>query len=101
MYAAEIMTKEVVTVRPNTTVAEIADLLLDHKISGVPVIDDNRHVVGIVSEEDLLGQPHSGSPHAWWLRLLSKSTVSLEEIATARHLKARDVMAKPAITVAD
>jgi len=101
MYAAEIMTKEVVTVRPNTTVGEIADLLLDHKISAVPVIDDDRHVVGIVSEGDLLGHPPSGSPHAWWLRLFSESIVSLEEIATARHLKAHDIMTKPAVTVVD
>jgi CBS-domain-containing membrane protein len=61
MYAAEIMTKEVVTARPNTTVGEIADLLLDHKINAVPVIDDDRHVVGIVREGGLLGHPPSGS----------------------------------------
>ena len=101
MYAAEIMTKEVVTVRPNTTVGEIADLLLDHKISAVSVIDDDRHIVGIVSEGDLLGHPPSGSPHAWWLRLFCESVVSLEEIATARHRKAHDVMTKPAVTVVD
>ena len=50
MNASEIMTKEVVTVRADANVGEIASLLLDHKISAVPVIDDDRHVVGIVSE---------------------------------------------------
>jgi CBS-domain-containing membrane protein len=69
--ASEIMTKEVVTVRADANVSEIASPLLDHKISAVPVIDDDRHVVGIVSEGDLLGQPPSGSPRAWWLRLSS------------------------------
>jgi CBS domain-containing protein len=39
------MTREVVTVRPNTTVGEIADLLLDQKISAVPVIAMNRSAV--------------------------------------------------------
>jgi CBS domain-containing protein len=101
MNAAEIMAKEVVTVRPDTNVSEIAGLLLDHKISAVPVIDDDRHVVGIVSEGDLLGQPPSGSPRAWWLRLFNESAVCLEEIATARHLKARDVMTKPVVVVVD
>ena len=62
MNAAEIMTKEVVTVRSDTSIAEIADLLLNHKVTAVPVIDDDRHVVGIVSEGDLLGHPPSGSP---------------------------------------
>jgi len=101
MNAAEIMTKEVVTVRPDTSVGEIADLLLDHKVSAVPVIDNDRQVVGIVSEGDLLGHPPSGSPRAWWLRLFNDDTVCLEEIATARHLKARDVMTKPVVTVVD
>jgi len=64
MNAAEIMTKEVVTVKPDTSVGEIAGLLLDHKISALPVVDDDRHIVGIVSEGDLLGQPPSGSPRA-------------------------------------
>lgn len=100
MNAAEIMTKRVITVTPDTSVGEIADLLLDHKVSAVPVIDDDRHVVGIVSEGDLLGHPPSGSPRAWWLRLF-KDTVCLEEIATARHLKARDVTTKPVVTVVD
>jgi CBS domain-containing protein len=101
MNAVEIMTKEVLTVRPDTSVSEIAGLLLDNKISAVPVIDDNRHVVGIVSEGDLLGQPPSGSPRAWWLRLFNEAAVCLEEIATARHLTARDVMTQSVVAVLD
>ena len=97
MNAAEIMTKEVVTVSPDTSVGEIAGLLLDHKISALPVVDDDRHIVGIVSEGDLLGQPPSGSPRAWWLRLFNEGAVCLEEIATARYLTARDVMTKPVV----
>src|ERR1700757_2986958 len=99
MNAMEIMTKEVVTVRPDTSIAEIADLRLNHKVTAVPVVGDDRHVVGIVSEGDLLGHPPSGSPRAWWLGLFNDDTVCLEEIATARHLKARDVMTKPVVTV--
>jgi CBS-domain-containing membrane protein len=101
MNAAEIMTKRVIAVRADTSIAEIADLLLNHKVTAVPVIDDDRHIVGIVSEGDLLGHPPSASPRAWWLRLFNDNTVCLEEIATARDLKARDVMTKPVVTVAD
>ena len=99
--AAVIMTKKVVTVTPETSVAEIANLLLEHKISAVPVIDDEQHILGIISEGDLLGRPPSGSPRGWWLRLFSENAACLEEIATARHLKARDVMASPAVTVGE
>ncbi|MGA8756100.1 MAG: CBS domain-containing protein [Stellaceae bacterium] len=99
--ASTIMTTKVVTVTPETSVAEIASLLLEHKISAVPVIDDEQRVVGIVSEGDLLGRPPCGSPRGWWLRLFDESAACLEEIATARHLKARDVMTSPAVTVGE
>ena len=99
--AAAIMTTKVVTATPETSVAEIAGLLLEHKISAVPVIDGEQGVVGIVSEGDLLGRPPAGSPRGWWLRLFRENAACLEEIATARHLKARDVMTSPVVTVGE
>jgi CBS domain-containing protein len=99
MNAADIMTREVVTVRPDTSVSAVAHLLRDKKISSVPVVDDHDHVVGIISEGDLLGRPPSRSPRGWWLRLFNDETVCLEEIATARHLKARDVMTRDVVSI--
>jgi CBS domain-containing protein len=99
--ASVIMTTEVVTATPETTVAEIAGLLLEHKISAVPVVDGEHRVIGIVSEGDLLGRPSAGSPRARWLRLFNDNAATLEEIVTARHLKARDVMTGPAVTVGE
>jgi CBS-domain-containing membrane protein len=64
MNAAAVMTRDVVTVGHNTSVSEIAGLLLERKISAVPVIDNEHRVIGIVSEGDLLGRPTSGSPRA-------------------------------------
>ncbi len=54
LTAKEIMTKDVITVRPEATVEELARLLIEHKISGVPVMDDNKKLVGIVTENDLI-----------------------------------------------
>jgi CBS-domain-containing membrane protein len=54
--ASDIMTRDVVTVRPETTVEELARLLIEHKFSGVPVVDDNNQLVGIVTENDLISQ---------------------------------------------
>lgn len=54
MTAADIMQPNVVTVREETTVQELAELLSRKKISGTPVIDDQNRVVGIVSEGDLI-----------------------------------------------
>ena len=52
----DIMQKEVITVRPDTTVRELADLLAQNKISGVPVVNEEGAVVGMVSEADLIVQ---------------------------------------------
>jgi CBS domain-containing protein len=101
MKAADIMTRNVVTVAPDTSVPEIAALLLLNRISALPVVDEAGCVLGIVSEGDLLGRPPAGSPRASWLRLFDENAVLLEEIATARHLKAREVMTKPAVTVGE
>ena len=54
MKAHEIMTREVITVPPGTPVRDIAALMLDKHISGVPVVTDDGRMVGIVSESDLL-----------------------------------------------
>lgn len=52
----DIMQSDVVTARPDTTVRELADLLAQNKISGVPVVDAENRVVGMVSEADVIVQ---------------------------------------------
>lgn len=54
MRATDVMTKEVLTVDAGTTVRQVAALLAERGISGVPVVDAENRVVGIVSEGDLL-----------------------------------------------
>ena len=54
MKVRDIMQTQVITVRPKATVRELAELLAKHKISGVPVVDENNVVLGMVSEADLI-----------------------------------------------
>jgi len=54
MLAYEIMTSPVVTAEPNLPVRDAARLLDRHEITALPVVDERRHLVGIVSEADLL-----------------------------------------------
>ena len=54
MQAQDVMTTKVVAVAPDTPVTEIAKLLLERQISAVPVISDDRKLLGIVSEGDLI-----------------------------------------------
>jgi len=54
LTATDIMTKDVITAMSGTTVEELARLLIDHKISGVPVLNDDKKIIGIVTENDLI-----------------------------------------------
>ncbi len=54
--AAEIMTKDVITVTPETTVIELARLLASNSISGAPVLDLSGNLLGVVTENDLIDQ---------------------------------------------
>ena len=56
LKAKDIMTKEVITVKPETTIEELARLLMKQQISGAPVVDDNGKIVGIVTENDLISK---------------------------------------------
>jgi CBS domain-containing protein len=54
MKVCDLMTRDVVTVTPETTLKDAAELLVRHRISGVPVVDDDGGVVGVLSEADVL-----------------------------------------------
>ena len=57
MKVHEIMTANVVSVREDSPVREVAQMLDRHRISGVPVCDQDGHMVGLVSEYDLIAKP--------------------------------------------
>lgn len=54
LTARDIMTREVVSIRPEASVEELAKLLEEHRISGVPVLDKTGGLVGVVTQSDLV-----------------------------------------------
>lgn len=102
MQAKEIMTTELVTAGPETPVREIANLMMEHKISAVPVVAPDQRLLGIVSGTDLLRREEMGTdkvPSSWWLWLFNaKDKRATDVIKTEGHL-AKDIMTTPAITV--
>ncbi len=52
----DFMTTDVITIHPDATVEELARLLIERRISGVPVVDKDKNLVGIVTENDLIRQ---------------------------------------------
>jgi CBS domain-containing protein len=62
MHARQIMTKKVISVSPEHSVLEAANLMLKNHVSGLPVVDEADNVVGIVSESDFLRRAEIGTP---------------------------------------
>ena len=73
MNAADVMTRAVVTVTPDTTIEEAARLMLGHRISGLPVVDRYGEMVGILTESDLLRRAETGTERRRprWLEFLA------------------------------
>ena len=88
MKAADIMAIQVVTVAPETEVSEVAHLLLAHRVSAAPVVDASGHVLGMVSEGDLMRRAECGRDRSWWLTLFTDKTV---EFVRTHGARARDV----------
>ena len=98
MQAKDIMTTDVVTVGPAAEAAEVARLMLQRRISAVPVVDGKRRVLGIVSEGDLIRRAEGGAElrRSRWLVLLADRTA---EFIKAYGTRAKDLMTRDVITV--
>lgn len=101
MKASEIMTREVVAVASDTPIRDVAKLMVDRRISGVPVIDHGK-LVGIVSESDLVRRVELGTEktRSRWVQFLTSDDTLLAEYVRARGQVARDVMTIDVVTVA-
>ncbi|MDH5578132.1 MAG: CBS domain-containing protein [Betaproteobacteria bacterium] len=103
MKAADIMVKDVVTVGPEAPVMDIAALMLERRISGLPVVDGGGRILGIVSEGDLIRRPEIDTDRVklGWLRLLLTDDESRARDFVKHHGRtAREVMTQPAHSVA-
>jgi CBS domain-containing protein len=101
MFALDIMTTNVITVRPGHTVAAVAKLLIDRRISAAPVVDDEDRLLGIVSEGDLVHRVlgDNEAPRSWWLTILGDPTDIPDEYSKLHGTTAADVMTRDVITV--
>jgi CBS domain-containing protein len=104
MKARDVMTADAVSVHPEATTREVAEILLHRAISALPVVDESGAVVGIVSEGDLVGRPEADreARRDWWLALLAEGEpLSAEFLAGLRRVdrRVRDVMSTPVVSV--
>jgi len=106
MRAADVMTTDVITVDPETTVQSLATLLAERGISGAPVVDASGHLVGVISEGDLLHRAEIGTARrhrerrrSWWLDDYASEVA--REYVKDHGRTVKDVMTRDVVTVTE
>ena len=101
MLAREIMTADVVTVRPETPVREAVCKMVEARISGLAVLDADGRLVGILTEGDLLRRHELGTAphHPGWLNFLRGPGLAAADYIRARSLRVNDIMTPAPVAV--
>jgi CBS domain-containing protein len=96
MRVAEIMTTEVLTVTPETSLKQVAEMLTARGIAGMPVVDEEKHVLGVVSEADIiLKERRAAQPDALHRMLHRTNGTAAKKAART----AGEAMTSPAVTL--
>src|SRR5690606_1511825 len=100
MKASDVMVSPVITVTPDTSVREAATLLLERRISAVPVVNAEGRLAGIVSEGDLMRRSEAGTERrrSWWLEAFSSEEALAAEYVKAHGRRVAAVMTPRVIT---
>lgn len=103
MQASDVMTRDVISVSPDTSVRELAELLIEHRISAAPVLENGK-LVGIASEGDMVRRAELGTAEQrrpWWLDLLTSDASRAGEYVRTHSQHVRDVMTPDVTTVTE
>jgi len=103
MRAHQIMTRPVITTTPDASIADAARVLLDHHISGMPVLDARGKLLGIVSQGDFMRRAEIGTQRkrSRWLKLLLGPGRAADDFVRERGRKVGEVMNDRPITVSE
>jgi CBS domain-containing protein len=101
MKAADIMTRRVVSVAPEASILESARLMLQHRVSGLPVIDAAGSLVGVVTEADFLRRVEVGTElkRPRWLEFIAGPGRLATEYVHSHGRKVAEVMTGEPVTV--
>ncbi len=103
MRASDVMTRRVITAGPDTSIVEAARLMLENRISGLPVLDGRGRLIGIVTEGDFLRRAETGTARhrSHWLEFLIGPGRLVDEFVRSHGRKVEDVMTPDPRTVAE
>ena len=101
MIAADIMVTNVISVRPDASVKDVAEILLARRISALPVVDEANNLLGIISEADLIHRAEVGTerPYSWWIEFLQGREVLAQNYIKEHARLAADIMTRQVVTV--
>lgn len=101
MKASDVMTTKVISIRPDATLSEMIKQMLDHRISGLPVIAEDGTLVGVVTEGDCLRRAETGTEvkRSFWRDLLTGSETLANEYIRTHGRKVSEVMTRDPISV--
>jgi len=107
MRAMDVMTTNVITVEPDTSVQQLATLLSERGISGVPVVDRDNRLLGVVTEGDLLHRAETGTERriqrrrSRWLDTIGADQEAARDYVKAHGRIVREIMTREVISVSD
>lgn len=102
MRASDVMSVNLVTIRSDATVRQAVGLMLERRLSGLPVVDADNDLVGIVTEGDLLHRTEIGTERRRprWLEFLLGSGVMAEDYVAANARHVSEIMTRDVVTAA-
>jgi len=95
----DVMTRDVITVSPATPIHEAARLMVKHRVSGLPVIDAEGHLVGIISDGDLIVRQRRQKEAPWWHLFFTKGEQIAREYQRAVGTTVGEVMTQQVVTI--
>lgn len=99
MLVKQLMSKKLITARPDASLEEITKLIFDKRISGLPIVDKNKELLGIIAEEDILEKLYPSYESFFFDPALSRNFEKMEEnVSELTYLKAQDIMNKKVFT---
>src|SRR5262249_881689 len=103
MRAHQIMTRSVITVAPETTIVDAANLMLQRHVSGLPVVDTTGKLVGIVSEGDFIRRSEIGTQRkrGRWLKFILGPGTSASDFVQEHGRRVEDVMTTNPLTITE
>ena len=103
MNASDVMTRNIVTVRRGGSIAEAIQLMLENRVSGLPVLDDEGKVVGILTEGDLLRRSETGTERRRprWLEILMGPGRIAGEYVKTHGRRVEEIMSHGPISLAN